>query len=99
LSLRDICFAALATVVLAFIRTTGTVWAQTAPAESIPVHHEISGSRSAYQAGEDDTSDSLAARFGEPELTLFPDGGEPELDNTITIDNRHVATARLMKAL
>jgi L,D-transpeptidase ErfK/SrfK len=96
LSLRAFRFATLVITVLAFTATAGSVWAQNAPAsESIPVCHEISGARSSYQVGENDTSDSLAARFGEPEMTLFPDGGEPEPDSTITIDNRHVATATI----
>ena len=62
-------------------------------AEPVPVRQEISGGRFAYQVGEADSSDSIAARFGEPELTLFSDGNEPEAGSTITIDNRHVAPA------
>lgn len=79
LCLRHICPAALILAFFAFGVRVGTARAQGAPvANAIPVRHEICGARFAYQAGEDDTSDSLAARFGEPELTLFPDGSEPD---------------------
>lgn len=96
LCLRHICPAALILAFFAFGARVGTARAQGAPvANAIPVRHEICGARFAYQAGEDDTSDSLAARFGEPELTLFPDGSEPDPGNNITIDNRHVACAAI----
>ena len=64
-------------------------------ARPVSVQHEISGDRSSYQAGEHDTSDTIASRFGEPALTLFPDGGEPKPGDTVTIDDRHVAIAAL----
>ena len=59
------------------------------------MRHEISGAHFAYQVSENDSSNSIAARFGEPELTLFPDGSEPEPGGSITIHNRHVAAAAI----
>ena len=83
-------------VVLVRISTVRIARAQTPPdAKSIGVQHEISGERSSYQVREHDTSDSIASRFGEPALTLFPNGSEPTPEETITIDNRHVAIAAL----
>jgi L,D-transpeptidase ErfK/SrfK len=94
LSLRNICSAALVLTVLAI--DAGATNAQGEPeAKSVPVGHEISGDRFVYQISEDDTSDSIAARFGEPELTLFPNGSDPEAGDTITIDNRHVVASAL----
>jgi L,D-transpeptidase ErfK/SrfK len=55
--------------------------------------------RFAYQVKEHDTSDSIASRFGEPALTLVPDGNEPKPGDTITIDNRHVATAAVAEGI
>ena len=94
LSLRNICSAALVLALVNFAARARAASAQNA-IESIPVRHEISGARFAYQLSENDTSDSIAARSGEPELTLFPDGIEPDAGSTITIDNRHVAAAAI----
>ncbi len=70
--------------------------AQNAPeVKSVPVRHQISGKRFTYEAGERDTAESIASRFGEPVLTMFPDGSEPNPGETITIDNRHIAPAVL----
>ena len=90
---------ALVLGLVAFAARFGAAYAQDVPEpKSIPVRHEISGARFAYQVSENDSSDSIAARFGEPELTLFPDGSEPDAGSTITIDNRHVAARRSIKA-
>ena len=76
---------ALVLRLVAFAASFGAANAQEVPEPmSIPVHHEISGARFAYQVGENDSSDSIAARFGEPELTLFPDGSKPEPGGAIT---------------
>ncbi len=90
--------AAIATVLalLAFAARPTDAGAQDAPdPKPIPVRHEISGTPFVYHVDDDDTLDSIAARFGEPELTLFPDGGDPEPGAAITIDNRHVAPAEI----
>lgn len=68
-------------------------------ATPISVGHEVSGERFAYQVKEHDTSDTIASRFGEPALTLVPDGNEPNPGDTITIDNRHVATAAVAEGI
>jgi L,D-transpeptidase ErfK/SrfK len=62
-------------------------------ATQVSVGHDISGERFAYQVEKHDTSDSIASHFGEPALTLFADGNEPQPGDTIIIDNRHVAVA------
>jgi len=96
LSLQNLRAAALVLVLVAFGARAGAAWAQGAPdPKLIPVRHEISGALLAYQVSENDTSESIAARFGEPAMTLFPDGSEPEQGNTIAIDNRHVAAAAI----
>ncbi len=59
----------------------------------MPVRREISGDRFRYLVDEDDTSRSIAARFGEPDTIILLDGGEPQAGATITVDNRHVAAA------
>jgi L,D-transpeptidase ErfK/SrfK len=95
-SVRNICCFAIAFAALTFAASASAAHAQDAPAaNSVPVRNQISGTRSPYQVDEDDTPDSLAARFGEPELTLAPDRGEPEPGSIITIDNRHVAAAAI----
>lgn len=66
---------ALVLGLVAFAARFGAAYARDAQ-KSIPVRHEISGAHFAYQVTEKDSSDSIAARFGEPELTLFPDGSE-----------------------
>jgi len=58
-----------------------------------------SGERFAYQVKEHDTSDSIASRFGEPALTLFPDGNELKPGDTVTVDNRHVAAAAVAEGI
>src|SRR5262245_10912780 len=74
----------------------GVVQAQEAAAPRlIQVQHEISGDTFDYEVGDRDTSDSIAAKFGEPELTLWQDGAEPEPGESVKIDNRHVAVAAL----
>ena len=94
--LRSGIVVALVLGLVAFATRFGAAYAQDSPEpKSIPVRHEISGARFVYQVSENDSSDSIAARFGEPELTLFPDGSEPEPGGAITIDNRHVAAAAI----
>ena len=96
MSRRILYRAALMLEVLALVSRVGIARAQNSPEPSpISVQHEISGDRFSYQAGERDTSDSIASRFGEPALTVFSDGSEPKPGDTITIDNRHVAIAAL----
>lgn len=68
-------------------------------ATPISVGHEVSGERFAYQVEARDTSDSIASHFGEPALTLFPDGNEPQPGDTVIIDNRHVAAAALAEGI
>jgi L,D-transpeptidase ErfK/SrfK len=60
---------------------------------SVPVWHAISGDRFQYEVDDDDTSRSIAARFGEPDTMILLNGGEPEPGTTIVVDNRHVAAA------
>ena len=58
----------------------------------IPISHEISGTQSQYEVGPKDSANSIAARFGEPELTLtFDNDAEPSDGSVIEIDNRHIA--------
>jgi L,D-transpeptidase ErfK/SrfK len=59
--------------------------------QSVPLRHQISGDRFQYEVGEDDTSRSIAARFGEPDTMILLNGGEPDPGASITVDNRHVA--------
>ena len=81
--------------ILTVAAACGVACAQNAPSESVPVRHQISGTLFTYQTVADDTADSLAARFGEPELTLLPDDGDPEPGSNIAIDDRHVAPRAL----
>jgi len=67
---------------------------ETAPQrQAVPVRHEISGDRFEYQVGDDDTSRSIAASFGEPDEIMLLNGGDPEPGTKIIVDNRHVAPA------
>jgi L,D-transpeptidase ErfK/SrfK len=97
MSLRIAYGAALVLALLAML----DAGVRGARAESPPdatlmsVGHEVCGERFTYQVAEHDTSDSIASHFGEPALTLFPNGNEPKAGDTITIDNRHVAPAAL----
>ncbi len=59
----------------------------------VPVRHEISGDRFQYEVGDDDTSRSIAARFGEPDTMFLLNGGEPQPGANIMVDNRHIAAA------
>jgi L,D-transpeptidase ErfK/SrfK len=89
---RIILYITLAIVVLTvgLARSDGT-----APKDSqaVPVRHQISGDRFQYEVDDDDTSRSIAARFGEPDTILLLNSGEPEPGTTIVVDNRHVAAA------
>jgi hypothetical protein len=94
LNLRNASTVAVVIAILAFATTSIAPCAEEVPAaEAVPVRQEISGGRFIYQVAEGDTSDSIAARFGEPALTLFSNGNEPATGSTIMIDNRHVAPA------
>jgi L,D-transpeptidase ErfK/SrfK len=100
MSLRSAYGAALVLALIALavrVRQTGAEL----PPDATPVSlgHEVSGERFAYQVEEHDTSDSIASHFGEPALTLFPDGNEPKPGDTIIIDNRHVAAAALAEGI
>jgi L,D-transpeptidase ErfK/SrfK len=91
--------AALLTL-LAMVAGVGLARAQLPPDTTlISVGHEVSGERFAYQVDKHDTSDSIASRFGEPALTLFPDGNEPNPGDTITIDSRHVAAPAIAEGI
>src|SRR5260370_36786771 len=70
---------------------------ETAPKgpQRVPVRHEISGDSFQYEVAEDDTSRSIAARFGEPDEIMLLNGGEPEPGAKIMVDNRHVAPAEV----
>lgn len=59
--------------------------------QSVPVRHQISGGRFEYEVDDDDTSRSIAARFGEPDEIMLLDGGDPEPGTKIIVDDRHVA--------
>jgi L,D-transpeptidase ErfK/SrfK len=79
-------FSALA-VLLASLALTPFVHAEMV----IPISHEIIGAQSQYEVGPNDTADSIAAHFGEPELTLtFDNDDDPSEGSTIDIDNRHI---------
>lgn len=85
---------ALALCILRF--SVALAWGQTpAPKgpQPVPVSHEISGDSFQYDVADDDTSRSIAARFGEPDTIILLNGGEPEPGAKITVDNRHVAAA------
>jgi L,D-transpeptidase ErfK/SrfK len=59
---------------------------------SVPVSHEVSGTRTEYEVGPRDSAQSIAARFGEPELTMSLDNGaDPTVGSVIDIDSRHIA--------
>lgn len=60
---------------------------------AVPVRHEISGAVYQYTVQAEDSSESIAARFGEPASTVFIGAEEPEPGSTITVDNRHVVAA------
>jgi len=91
----SIVFALVLALVASAARTGAASAQDVIEPKSIPVRHQISGTRFTYQVSDNDTSDSIAARSGEPELTLFPNGSEPDAGSTITIDNRHVAAAAI----
>ena len=58
----------------------------------VPVSHEISGTRTQYAVGPKDSADSIAARFGEPVLTMSLDNDDDPIEgNVIDIDSRHIA--------
>ena len=59
--------------------------------QSVPVGNEIAGTGLEYSVGPDDTASTIAARFGEPEITVLVENGDPRPGTTINIDNRHVA--------
>jgi L,D-transpeptidase ErfK/SrfK len=63
--------------------------------QTVPVRHQIWGDRFQYQVDDDDTSRSIAARFGEPDTMLLLNGGEPEPGSQIVVDDRHVAAAQI----
>jgi L,D-transpeptidase ErfK/SrfK len=91
---RNICLSSF--VAGLFFGLLTSAHAQSVPAaQPVPVRHQISGSRFSYQVGNRDTAESLAARFGEPELTMFPEGDGPAPDATVAVDERHVAAAAL----
>jgi L,D-transpeptidase ErfK/SrfK len=84
--------------VTALILTSALTHAQTTAPEArhaVPLWHQISGDRFEYEVGEDDTSRSIAARFGEPDTIILLAGGEPDAGAKIVVDNRHVAPAVL----
>jgi L,D-transpeptidase ErfK/SrfK len=57
----------------------------------VPVWHEVSGSRVDYEVEPRDTVDSIAARFGEPELTIsMDDDDDPIPGSVVEVDNRHI---------
>ncbi|HKD69198.1 MAG TPA: L,D-transpeptidase family protein [Candidatus Binataceae bacterium] len=88
-----VCFAVAALVVGAGLaRGEGPAPKPSQPV-SVPVRHEISGDRFQYEVSDDDTSRSIAARFGEPDTIILLNGGEPEPGAKIDVDNRHVAAA------
>jgi L,D-transpeptidase ErfK/SrfK len=59
----------------------------------VPVWRELSGAQTQCEVGPRDTTDSIAARFGEPELTISLENDEPVPGGTIDIDSRHIAPA------
>ena len=92
--------AALAFAFFAMVAAMRRARAELPPdATPISVGHEVSGERISYQVEEHDTSDSIASHFGEPALTLFPDGDEPNPGETIIVDNRHVAAGALPEGI
>ncbi|HEY2486853.1 MAG TPA: L,D-transpeptidase [Candidatus Binataceae bacterium] len=100
MSLRSAYGAALVLALIAMDARVPQAGAELPPnATPVSLGHEVSGERFAYQVEEHDTSDSIASHFGEPALTLFPDGDEPKPGDTIIIDNRHVAAAALAEGI
>jgi L,D-transpeptidase ErfK/SrfK len=100
MSLRSAYGAALVLALIAMDARVRQAGAELPPgATPVSLGHEVSGERFAYQVEEHDTSDSIASHFGEPALTLFPDGDEPKPGDTIIIDNRHVAAAALAEGI
>src|ERR1700680_334499 len=57
---------------------------------TVPVWREISGAQTEYEVGPRDTGNSIAARFGEPELTMSIDNDDPTPGGVIDVDNRHI---------
>ena len=100
MSLRSAYGAALVLALIAMDARVRQAGAELPPdATPVSLGHEVSGERFAYQVEKRDTSDSIASHFGEPALTLFPDGNEPKPGDTIIIDNRHVAAAALAEGI
>jgi L,D-transpeptidase ErfK/SrfK len=68
-----------------------------APAQlhPVPVWRQVSGDSFDYTVGDDDSTRSIAARFGEPETTLMFKDGDPDPGSVIEVDDRHVAPAVL----
>jgi L,D-transpeptidase ErfK/SrfK len=82
----------------ALILTAALARAQTPAPEArhaVPLWHQISGDRLEYEVGDDDTSRSIAARFGEPDDIILSASGEPDAGTKIVVDNRHVIPAVL----
>jgi L,D-transpeptidase ErfK/SrfK len=100
MSLRSAYGAALVLALIALDARVRQAGAELPPgATPVSLGHEVSGERFAYQVQEHDTPDSIVSHFGEPALTLFPDGDEPKPGDTIIIDNRHVAAAPLAEGI
>jgi len=93
-SLHALSVATLSLGLCAIVSMARIAGAQ-APADSTPleVRHELSGDTFTYQVGAKDSSDTIAAKFGEPQLTMLPDGSEPQAGSGLAIDNRHIAAA------
>ena len=62
-----------------------------AGAATVPVWRQLSGGQTAYEVRPRDSADSIAARFGEPELTISLENGDATAGSVIDIDSRHVA--------
>jgi len=60
---------------------------------TVPVSRELSGEQTEYGVGPRDSADSIAARFGEPELTISLENDDESSGSTIDIDSRHIAPA------
>ncbi len=82
-------------LVLVFVLMAGSARGQESGPKSktVPVRHEISGDRFEYEVGDDDTSRSIAAQFGEPDEIMLLGSGEPEPGTKIIVDDRHIAPA------
>ena len=93
-SLHALGIAMLSFGFFALVQTIPGARAQ-APVDSTPlnVRHELSGDTFTYQVGAKDSSDTIAAKFGEPQLTMLPDGSEPQAGSALAIDDRHIAPA------